>query len=292
MNGAINVDKPAGWTSNDVVCKLKGVLHERRIGHGGTLDPMATGVLPVFVGRATRAVEFCENAQKQYEAGLLLGLVTDNQDVTGTVLSQSPVSVTREELLAVLPRFTGDLQQLPPMYSAIKVQGRKLYDLARKGVEVARKPRAVTVYDLALTGGQGPAYTLRVRCSKGTYVRTLCHDIGQALGCGGALSSLRRTQAGAFRVEDAYPLQQVIDMADAGRFDFLLPTDSLFADLPACTADGAQEKRCRNGNDYPCALPDGTWRVYGESGEFLMLGRTEAGRMYTIKSFFEVSKPL
>ena len=184
-NGIIIVDKPSGWTSQDVAAKLRGVFHERRIGHGGTLDPMATGVLPVFVGRATRAAEFMESAQKEYIAGLRLGMTTNTQDTSGETLQTAPVCVTRQELEAALKQFTGPIEQIPPMYSAIKIGGKKLYELARKGQEIERKPRPVTIYALELLDGDGADWTIRVRCSKGTYVRTLCHDIGAALGCGG-----------------------------------------------------------------------------------------------------------
>lgn len=184
-NGILIIDKPAGWTSHDVVAKLRGILHEKRIGHAGTLDPMATGVLPVFVGRATRAVEFAAEREKEYLAGLRLGLTTDTQDTTGTVTATHPVTAGRADLEAVLPQFTGDILQIPPMYSAIKRQGQKLYELARRGQEVERDPRPVTIHALEILDQPSPTeYTLRVACSKGTYVRTLCHDIGQALGCG------------------------------------------------------------------------------------------------------------
>ena len=194
-NGILIIDKPSGWTSMDVCAKIRGILHEKRVGHGGTLDPMATGVLPVFVGQATRAVEFAENSRKEYVAGLRLGQVTNTQDTSGEVLETRPVSVSREEVEAAMARFLGDIQQIPPMYSAIKKEGKKLYELARRGQEVERQPRPITIYELELLDQLSPTdYTLRVKCSKGTYVRTLCHDIGQALGCGGTLFSLRRTQ--------------------------------------------------------------------------------------------------
>ena len=196
MNGILIVDKPAGWTSHDVVAKLRGLLGEKRIGHGGTLDPMATGVLPVFVGRATRAVEFMENAGKEYEALLRPGLETDTQDTTGRVLRETPVKLTAAELEAVLPAFCGEIEQLPPMYSAIKVQGKKLYEYARKGQEAERKPRRVTIERLELLGERKGDFLLRVACSKGTYIRTLCADIGEKLGCGAAMAGLRRTRAG------------------------------------------------------------------------------------------------
>ena len=178
-NGIIIIDKPSGWTSMDVCAKLRGILHTKKVGHAGTLDPMATGVLPVFVGQATRAVSFAESGQKEYVAGLKLGLVTNTQDTSGETLGTHPASVTRTELEAVLPRFTGEIEQIPPMYSAIKIGGKKLYELARRGEEVERKPRPVTIYELEVVEQTAPdAFTLRIRCSKGTYVRTLCHDIG------------------------------------------------------------------------------------------------------------------
>ena len=203
-SGILIIDKPAGWTSMDVCAKLRGILGERRIGHGGTLDPMATGVLPVFVGSATKAVEFAEAGDKEYVAGLRLGMVTNTQDSTGEVLEERAVSADRGALEAVLPRFTGPIRQIPPMFSAIKRDGKKLYELARKGKEVHRDPRPVTIYALEVLEQTGPdRFLLRVRCSKGTYVRTLCHDIGQALGCGGCMDELRRTMAAGFTLEDA-----------------------------------------------------------------------------------------
>lgn len=289
MNGILLIDKQPGWTSNDVVAKLKGILHQRRIGHSGTLDPMATGLLVVFVGRATRAVEFAEGHDKRYIAGLRLGITTDTQDITGTVLVEKDVTVTREELEKALEGFRGEIQQIPPMYSAIKQNGQRLYDIARKGGEVERKPRTITIHDLRLNGQQNGDWLLDVRCSKGTYVRTLCHDLGQTLGCGGCMSSLRRVQAGRFRVDEAVPLSQVQQMADECRAEeLLLPVDSLFTHLERCTASAAQEKKIRCGSPVKTGLDDGDYRVYAESGEFLMLGRVEAGIMNTVKSFFEV----
>lgn len=289
MNGILLIDKPSGWTSNDVVVKLKGMLHCRRVGHSGTLDPMATGLLVVFVGRATRAVQFAEAHSKRYVASLRLGLRTDTLDTTGTVLESCDANVAEEELLSVLPRFRGELAQLPPMYSAIKVNGRKLYDIARKGGEVERKPRNITVHSLELIGREGEDYILDVHCSKGTYIRSLCADIGDALGCGGCMSDLRRVSAGTMGVEDAFTLDQVQAAADAGDCEkLLLPVDSLFADLPSCTADASQERRIRFGNELPFDLPEGQYRVYSQSGEFLMLGRVEKGTLKTVKSFFEV----
>lgn len=288
-NGIIIVDKPAGWTSQDVTAKLRGVFHERRVGHGGTLDPMATGVLPVFVGRATRAASFCESAEKEYIAELQLGLVTNTQDTTGEALQRLPVSVTREDLLAVLPRFTGQLSQIPPMYSAVKIGGKKLYELARKGQEVARAPRQITIHELELLGSDGETCTLRVRCSKGTYIRTLCHDIGQTLGCGGCMAALRRTRAGSFTLSQAVRLDDLI--AHEAPASLLLPVDSLFSSHPPLIVTMPQAQKLRHGAQVrDWRFSGGTYRVYDETGEFLLLGRVEDRVLTTIKSFFEVDQ--
>ena len=286
MNGIVIIDKPAGWTSQDVVSKLRGVLHTRRIGHGGTLDPMATGVLPVFVGRGTRAVEFFEHAEKTYETVLRLGIATDTEDITGTVLEERPVAVTRQQLEETLAGFRGEILQIPPMYSALKVNGQKLCDLARKGKDVERKPRPITIHRLDLLDFDGQAARLRVSCSKGTYIRTLCKDIGQALGCGGCMEQLRRVAAGAYTIDEAIPLTQLVESDDPQQF--LRPVDTMFVGYPAITLTPKQTLRCRNGNSFSRDLPDGTYRAYSEDGEFLMLAKAEAGIMSTIKSFFEV----
>ena len=291
MNGILLIDKSAGWTSSDVVVKLKGVLHQRRIGHAGTLDPMATGLLTVFVGRATRAVEFAEAHDKRYTAHLRLGTVTDTQDITGTVLAQNEANVTADELCAVLARFLGEQEQTPPMYSAIKVNGKKLYEIARAGGTAERKPRRIRIDALSLIGEDAGDWVLNVRCSKGTYIRALCDDIGAALGCGGCMSALRRTAAGEFTVDAAHTLDEVIAAANAGNAEeLLIPVDTLFAAHPAWRADAAAERRIRCGNEVKAAgLADGEYRVYSaETGEFLMLGRVQNGVMKTVKSFFEV----
>ena len=290
MNGVLLIDKEQDWTSNDVVAKLKGILHERRIGHSGTLDPMATGLLVVFVGRATRAVEFAEGHDKSYRASLRLGSVTDTQDITGTVLESRQVNVSESQLAETLESFKGEQLQLPPMYSAIKVNGRRLYDIARSGGEVERKKRTITIHNISLAGRDGEDYILDVSCSKGTYVRTICHDIGQALGCGGCMAALRRTKAGGFEVSQAHKLSEVQSYADEGRAEeLLLPVDELFAEYEKCSASETAEKRIRCGNEYKTDLPDGVYRVYSVTGEFLMLGKAEKGMMKTIKSFFEVN---
>ena len=286
MNGIVIVDKPQGWTSQDVTARLRRVFETRRIGHGGTLDPMATGVLPVFVGRATRGVEFFEHAEKTYEALLLPGVVTDTEDVTGTVLERHLAALTEAAVEAVLPRFRGEILQVPPMYSALKVNGQKLCNLARKGQTVERKPRPVTIHELAFLGFQDDCLRLRVRCSKGTYIRTLCKDLGEALGCGGCMAQLRRVSAGSYTIRQAVPLETLLESADPAQY--LLPVDSLFASLPALTLTPNQETRCRNGNPFTRNVPDGRYRCYGKSGEFLMLGSVRDNVMSTVKSFFEV----
>ena len=286
MNGIVIVDKPAGWTSQDVTAKLRRVFQTRRIGHGGTLDPMATGVLPVFVGRATRGVEFFEHADKVYEAELRLGITTDTEDITGKVLQTKAVSVTEQALLDILPQFQGEIYQTPPMYSALKIDGKKLYDLARKGVEVHREPRKITIFSLQLLSFSGDTAKLRVHCSKGTYIRTLCKDIGEALGCGGCMAALRRTAAGDYTEQDAVSLDQLLESPAPEKY--LQKVDTRFADHPAVNLTANQEKRCRNGNAFSVSLADGTYRAYSQDGEFLMLAKVESGVMSTIKSFFEV----
>ncbi len=301
MNGIVIVDKPQGWTSQDVTARLRRVFNTRRIGHGGTLDPMATGVLPVFVGRGTRGVEFFEHAEKVYETVLRLGLTTDTEDITGTVLKEQEVNISKSDILGVLPQFRGDIQQIPPMYSALKVEGKKLYDLARKGIEVERKPRPITIHELTLLECRSDQWSpagvqctplqimdvkLRVHCSKGTYIRTLCKDIGEALGCGGCMAELRRVRAGEYTIDEAVPLEILLEADDPAQF--LRPVDSMFRNFPAVTLTENQEKRCRNGNSFSVKLAPGTYRVYGKSGEFLALSRVEDGVMATVKSFFEV----
>lgn len=289
LNGIILVDKPCDWTSHDVVGKLRGILHERRIGHSGTLDPMATGLLVVFVGRATRAVEFAEADSKEYIAGLRLGISTDTQDITGNTLKSSNSLPSKAELEQALSAFKGEISQIPPMYSAIKVGGRKLYELARRGESVERKPRRVTIYKLDIIGENESDYVLDVVCSKGTYVRTLCNDIGDTLGCGGCMSSLRRVKAGAFSIEKAHTIDEIQAAADNGGLDeIIIPVDRLFSAYPELTVRDTAEKKLRNGNVIKLAAPNGTYRVYTETGGFLLLGEASDNKLKTIKSFFEV----
>ena len=288
-SGILVIDKPAGWTSMDVCAKLRGVFHEKRVGHSGTLDPMATGVLPIFIGRATRAVEFAEKSDKEYIAGLKLGVITNTQDTTGEVLETRPVQISREQLEGALEKFRGDIMQVPPMYSAIKINGKKLYELARKGREVERPARPVCIKSLEILEQQGEdLYTIRVRCTKGTYIRTLCHDIGQALACGGCMAFLRRTMAAGFTLEDAVSLERT--QAEGDPASLLLPVDSLFAGRPVLVLKSAEtEKKIRNG--MTAVLPElspGEYRVYAQNREFLALCRAQGGKLTTIKSFFEV----
>ena len=286
MNGIVIVDKPEGWTSQDVTARLRRVFNTRRIGHGGTLDPMATGVLPVFVGRATRGVEFFEHAEKAYETVLRLGMTTDTEDVTGTVLEQKDVHISETEFSGILPLFRGKIMQVPPMYSALKVNGQKLCDLARKGREVERQPREIEIFELTCLEFTGETARLRVRCSKGTYIRTLCKDIGAALGCGGCMESLRRVQAGEYTIGEAVPLQTLLDCENPEAH--LRQVDTMFRNHPAVTLTANQEKRCRNGNSFSVRMENGTYRAYAANGEFLMLAKVEDGIMSTIKSFWEV----
>ena len=249
MNGILLVDKPAGWTSHDVVAKLRGVLGERRMGHSGTLDPMATGLLVVFAGRATRAVSFSENHTKCYEAHLRLGLTTDTQDTTGTVLSRSERAVSRAELEAVLPQFRGDILQVPPMYSAVKVNGKKLYELAREGKEIARKARTIEVYDIRIRRFLPPdRVEMDIDCSKGTYIRTLCADIGKALGCGGHMAELLRTATGSFSLENAIRLDDLKALAEQERAEeALLTMQEALRDFPVIKIAEGSTKLLYNG---------------------------------------------
>ncbi|MDR3311044.1 MAG: tRNA pseudouridine(55) synthase TruB [Oscillospiraceae bacterium] len=232
MSGIAVIDKPSGWTSFDVCAKIRGVMRavtgekKIKVGHGGTLDPLATGVLPVFIGREyTKLVSSCESADKEYTAGVRFGIVTDTQDIDGTVLSRTEASVTRDALEAALAAFRGELLQTPPMYSAVKVNGQRLYAAARRGIEVPREPRRITVYGAEIVSADGAGCVLRFTVSKGTYIRTLCHDLGQSLGCGAALTALRRTRAGAFRIEDAVTPEEFQRRAADNTLETLLLKD-------------------------------------------------------------------
>jgi tRNA pseudouridine55 synthase len=290
MQGILVVDKPSGWTSFDVIAKLRGVLGTRKLGHSGTLDPMATGVLPVFCGGASKAVDLQENHDKAYRAVLRLGVRTDTGDCTGTVLETAPVTAGEKELLAVLPRFTGEIEQLPPMYSAVKVNGQPLYKAARKGIEIERKPRPVTIYGIEYGGSPAEnEYTLTVRCSKGTYIRTLAEDIGAAMGQKATLCALRRIQAGVYGEQDAHTLEEILAAKEAGTLESLLiPVESVFMHLPLLSVSAEVQRHLETGcptSHYPAQ--DGRYRVRSENGEFLGLARIEEGVLKVEKLFCE-----
>lgn len=288
MNGILVVDKPEGFTSFDVVAKLRGICETRKIGHGGTLDPMATGVLPVFIGGAAKAVDLAPNQDKAYDAELLFGLRTDTGDITGTVLERSETSVEVELLRAVLPRFEGPQQQMPPMYSAVKIDGKPLYKYAREGKQVQRKTRKITIHALELVGQVGEnRFSLHVDCSKGTYIRTLCEDIGGALGVPATLSGLRRTRFGRFGLQQAHTLEKIQHAKDNGQLEsLLLPVGELFHELPAITVDENQRKRLINGAPlYGLAYAPGRYRAIGEGGFIGLACACEDGTVRVEKLF-------
>ena len=278
MNGILCVDKPQDFTSFDVVAKLRGILQMKRLGHGGTLDPMATGVLPVFVGSATKACDIMPDSTKSYTAGFRLGVTSDTQDIWGEVREYSDMAVSHEDIEAVIPAFTGEIMQLPPMYSAVQVNGRRLYDLARQGVEVEREARQVTVSRLSLTGYSSDKREgrLEICCGKGTYIRTIINDIGEKLGCGGIMTSLVRTSSGGFSLADCHTLEEIQQARDEGRLEeLILPIDRVFAMLPELRLGEAQTRMYRNGVKLDLSRISGIvsgavqYRVYGSDGAFI-----------------------
>ncbi|MBQ8800282.1 MAG: tRNA pseudouridine(55) synthase TruB [Lachnospiraceae bacterium] len=286
MDGIINIYKEAGYTSFDVVAKLRGILKERRMGHTGTLDPQATGVLPVCVGKATKLCELLLDKEKAYEAVMLLGVTTDTEDMTGTILTETDARITEEQIRSATMKFTGEYGQVPPMYSALKVDGKRLYELAREGKEIERKPRTVEIFENEPLSfekdeeGFVKTVTLRVRCSKGTYIRSLLRDMGEFLGCGACMKSLVRTQAGAFFADTALTLDQVEQARDEGRLsEVILPIDSFLMKYPAVTVEPEFEKYLYNGNQLSMdmlteqILPaDGDgFRVYDTNGKLIGL---------------------
>lgn len=285
LNGILIFHKPQDFTSHDVVAKLRGILRTRKIGHGGTLDPMATGVLPIFVGGATKAADYAAAQDKTYEAGFTLGFSTDTQDTTGTVTAQSEQRVTEDEVRAALNTFLGAQKQVPPMYSAIKIDGQKLYNLARKGKEVERPARDITILDIALLNFDPDSQkgVFRVTCSKGTYVRTIVHDLGEKLGTYAAMHALTRTRAGVYDLSEAVTFDQIERARDDGTLEGLFrPTDSLFVDYSAVTLNAEGRDRAARGatvferqTDGLAQFAPGTLcRVYAD-GKFLMLGRVD-----------------
>lgn len=297
-HGMINVYKEKGFTSHDVVAKLRGICKQKKIGHTGTLDPDAVGVLPVCLGCATRLCDMLTDKDKEYVAVLRLGITTDTQDATGKVLAEKEVSVSEEEVRAVIASFEGEQLQIPPMYSALKVNGKKLYELAREGKEIERKARPIVVHEIEILSENMPEFTIRVKCSKGTYIRTICYDIGQKLSCGGVMVSLKRTKVGNFGIEDAYTLSQIEDMAKEGKLcEILLPVEKVFEKLPEIRVKETAMKALLNGNQLKKeeilmlsdeALKAEEVRVYGADGRFYgVYGYQEGRKLFCpIKMFF------
>ena len=292
MQGILIVDKPTDWTSFDVIAKLRGILGTRKLGHSGTLDPMATGVLPVFCGGASKAVDLQLDHTKAYRATLKLGARTDTGDVTGTVLETAPVTAGEKELLEVLPRFEGPRMQTPPMYSAVKINGQPLYKLARQGMEVERKARPIEILSIQYEGSPAEnEYTLTVKCSKGTYIRVLLEEIAEAMGQKGTMSALRRVAAGVYTEADAHSLEEIQAAKNAGPEALqalMLPVESVFAALPLRVADQRVEQHLYNGcptSRYPAA--DGRYRVRNAQGQFLGLANITGGVLRVEKLFVE-----
>ena len=292
MQGILIVDKPTDWTSFDVIAKLRGVLGTRKLGHSGTLDPMATGVLPVFCGGASKAVDLQLDHTKAYRATLKLGARTDTGDVTGTVLETAPVTAGEKELLEVLPRFVGPRMQTPPMYSAVKINGQPLYKLARQGMEVERKARPIEILSIQYEGSPAEnEYTLTVKCSKGTYIRVLLEEIAEAMGQKGTMSALRRVAAGVYTEADAHSLEEIQAAKNAGPEALqalMLPVESVFTSLPLLVAGERVEQHLYNGSPtsrYPAA--DGRYRVRNAQGQFLGLANITGGVLRVEKLFVE-----
>ncbi len=263
-----------------MVARLRGILHQRKIGHTGTLDPEATGVLPVVVGNATKLVELLTDKQKEYVAELTLGLTSDTEDIWGEILSENEVRCSEKEVEAAVKSFMGDILQIPPMYSAIKVEGKKLYELARAGITVERKARPVTIYEIEIIKMDLPKLEIRVLCSKGTYIRTLCRDIGEKLGCGALMSSLKRTMSGQFTLENALTLNEVEECVKAGKLsDVIIPTDTVFKEYAGAMLTGELLRRAKNGNSLEAneiknMISEGDkkrLRLYDENNNFFAL---------------------
>lgn len=284
MNGVLCVNKPQDFTSFDVIAKLRGILKMKRLGHGGTLDPMATGVLPVFVGTATKACDIMPDNTKSYRAGFRFGETSDTQDVTGTILTRSDKPVSREEAESVLPQFLGKIKQLPPMYSAVQVNGKRLYDLARQGIEVEREPREIEVNSLVICeydeiSREG---VIEIGCGKGTYIRTIINDIGERLGCGGIMTSLVRTSSGGFTLADCYSFEEIQTAADNGTVsELILPIERVFSSLPKLRLGDVQTRMYRNGvkldlaRVYNIKSSADLYSVYGNDGQFIGTARAD-----------------
>lgn len=282
MNGIICIYKEKGMTSFDVVAAVRHIFGTKKVGHGGTLDPMAEGVLPVFIGNATKAVDFCPDDTKQYRAGFKFGITTDTQDITGNVLALSNQYVSRNKMPMIERKFTGEQKQIPPMYSAVKVNGQRLYDLARKGVEVERKPRNITVYELKIENYQDNQGTMLVTCSKGTYIRTLIHDIGRELEVGGVMTYLVRTKSGVFTIEQCYKLSELAGRSPQELESLLMPIEELYGSMPKAHLDEDQTRLFKNGATLDAnrilfdKIYDKGYYIEGCDGVFLGLGKIDA----------------
>ena len=276
-NGIIVINKPKGFTSHDVVGKVRRILNMRKVGHTGTLDPEATGVLPVCVGKGTKISDMLMVSDKMYTAEVKLGVVTDTQDIYGNVIKTGDAShITKADIKDAIEHFTGEIEQIPPMYSAIKINGQKMYELARKGVEVERKSRKITIYSIELIDVVGDTFTMSVSCSKGTYIRTLCNDIGEYLSCGACMQSLERTKSSVFGIEDAITLENLENaVLNNNVNDVIIPIDSIFKDYVKFVADDDIKKRLLNGAASTVELNEGTYRVYDKQDNFLAIGKVE-----------------
>ena len=302
MNGIINIYKEQGYTSHDVVAKLRGILRMKKIGHTGTLDRDAVGVLPVCTGRATKLCGMITDWGKTYEAVMLLGTRTDTQDISGNILSQTEVNVTKIQIMDVIGSFTGEYDQIPPMYSALKHNGKKLYELARQGIEIERKPRRVNIKSILINDinleDNDKTVTFTVECSKGTYIRTLCEDIGNRLGCGACMQSLKRTRVGSFSIDNSYTLSQIEQMVQAGKTDEILtPIDEMFSDSRKIIISQEYDKLLYNGNKLPYNSIQGKndvqhnedeqVRVYDKNDEFIGVYRFEGNEFVPVKMFYQ-----
>ncbi len=290
INGIIIINKEPGFTSHDVVNVIRRIYGTRKVGHTGTLDPDATGVLPICIGKATKVADMLTASDKCYVAGVRLGLTTDTQDISGQVLTRSEVNISPDALRQAVEHFTGQIEQIPPMYSALKVNGKKLCDLARQGIEVERKAREISIFSSEMSDFDGTDFNLSVHCSKGTYIRTLCHDIGTFLGCGAVMASLQRTKSSVFTLENSYSLDILKAMDETSLRAALMPIDSVFDTYPRFDINDVLKKKLCNGAPCYAAMAEGTYRVYDSRGTFLCIARaegTEAKKLLkSVKTFY------
>ncbi len=291
MDGIINIYKEKGYTSHDVVARLRGILHIKKIGHTGTLDPDAVGVLPCCIGKGTKVVDLITDRDKEYEAVMRLGVTTDTDDATGNVLTESEVNVDEQELVDATMSFVGVIDQVPPIYSALKINGKKMYELAREGVEFERKARRVNIYAIDIVNIDLPLVTMRIHCSKGTYIRSLCRDIGEKLGCGATMNSLKRTKVGKFAIEDAITLSEVENLVEDGRVEeYLTKIADVFSDIPKYIVGSELDKKADNGNSFyadEIKTKDKRIRIYKNDGTFIgIYTYNEKQNMYKPEKLF------